>query len=423
MRKMTIYRSSSVLLAAAALAVAAGAAEAQDTLQTGQGQAPKVHVVSQGETLWSIAQQYFGDPFLWPEIYRINTLVVEDPHWIFPGEELQLAPADVTAVAQMPEPAPSTPPGQATPPPPAVAITEQAGQRPPAAQPEGQPVQMVTPGQEQQQVEAPISLNAPPPPPPTEDAPTVFMVQQATRGGLGGIRGRVFSYRAIRRGEFYASGFLTEGETLPWGKVLGASGTPTLANLRASSSAHVFADIDVQPPAGAEYRSGDTLLVARLGRQISGRWGRVVVPTAVAVVRRVGEDKVEAQIVEQFGRVADSQVAIPLEPFRDPGGVVPVPLEGGMEGVIVAPRDRNPVPGQQDILFINLGHEDGVALGDVFEVVRPALAQQGETAWEQVAVMHIVHVRSHSASGLLVGINDLGVEAGAKVRLIRKMPS
>jgi len=394
MRKTTTFLSSLVALGTAGLIGPAATIQAQETPPpAGTLQTPTVHVVVRGETLWDLATRYLGDPYLWPQIYRMNTLVVEDPHWIFPGEELRLEPlAEVEGDPGLIEVEPEV-------------IDQEEVRR-------GEP-----------EVEAPPPVA--PRPPPTETAPTVFLRNRDAGRGLATRRtSDVYRYRSLRPGDFYAAGFLTEDEQLPWADVLGNVGTPTLGNLTASSSARIFNEIEVHAPASAVYQVGDSLLVASLTREVRD-WGWVVMPTGLAMVTSVAGSNVRAEVVTQFGRISDGQFALPVEHYNDPGNIVPVPVENGMMGEVIAARDITPIPNHRDVVFINLGASDGVSLGDIYEVLQPiGDAETPVTAeMEQVSLLQIVHVREHSASGLLVNIVDLGTGPGAEVRLVRKMPS
>jgi hypothetical protein len=52
----------------------------------------KVHIVRRGDTLWDLSSYYLHNPFLWPSIYQANETVIEDPHWIYPGEIFLIPP-------------------------------------------------------------------------------------------------------------------------------------------------------------------------------------------------------------------------------------------------------------------------------------------------------------------------------------------
>lgn len=74
--------------------------QAQDPGADGQpaGPVPELHPVKKGDTLWSICQQYFNDPWRWPKLWAENPQIT-NPHWIFPGDTIRLRAADAPATA------------------------------------------------------------------------------------------------------------------------------------------------------------------------------------------------------------------------------------------------------------------------------------------------------------------------------------
>jgi LysM repeat protein len=384
---MTICRSEGrALLIAAAALLATPVVRAQEPVQGGVGAVPPSHTVVEGETLWEIAQLYYGDPLLWPEIYRLNTAVVEDPHWIYPGEVLTLSPT----LAQAPvgeEPA----------------DTVQAVEGDTTLVPEPPPLGDTTETQEtifdrrpnaRQQVERSLSI---------------YLEQP---------------YRPVRRGEFYSAGFLTEEEKMPWARVIRGTDRPAITTLEATGQAQLFGEVALEPASDASYHVGDSLLLARLDRTLVN-WGDVVVPTGIVRITEVQEHQILGQLIAQFGspRPGFPFVALPLEPFRDAGQVRPVPVEQGLEGRVIGLRDEQTLVGLQEFVFVDRGRRDGVVPGDVFEVYRPAGTEPGDPSAGPTQTLLIVHTRERSATGMVIGVTRADLKAGTPIRLTRKMPS
>ena len=57
----------------------------------------RTHEIKSGDTLWQLAQQYYSNPYLWPQLWESNTWIT-DAHWIYPGDVL-LVGGEGTATA------------------------------------------------------------------------------------------------------------------------------------------------------------------------------------------------------------------------------------------------------------------------------------------------------------------------------------
>jgi len=417
MRRTTICRSSrAVFLVLATVPLTWSVLPAQDTTQAAPAatsQLPATHTVSAGETLWSIAQLYFSDPLLWPEIYRLNTNVVEDPHWIYPGEVLVLGPV-VGAVAQGGDTVVAVPQDTSA----AAADTVRA-------QP-GDTIAAQVPVDTMPADTTQVFVEPPPPEPVGESFETMFDRRRTPQQRVQDVL-RSYThqpYRPLRSGEFYAAGFLTENERLPWGTVIGVTTPPAIYRLSDRTTALPYDEISIKPPSRASYHVGDSLLIARIDRAIQfGDWGEVVVPLGIARVTSVEEEQVLARVVAQFGSIRDGHLSLPLEPFKNPGEVRPTPVEQGLAGHLLASRDSRAIAGPQQFFFIDKGRSEGVVPGDVFEVYRPASGDLGSPSEEIRAVLMIVHTREHSSTGLILQIMHPGLDSRLPVRLIKKMPS
>ena len=47
----------------------------------------KTYTIKSGDTLWALAQQFYNNAYLWPQLWEANTWIT-DAHWIYPGDTL-----------------------------------------------------------------------------------------------------------------------------------------------------------------------------------------------------------------------------------------------------------------------------------------------------------------------------------------------
>lgn len=360
---------------------------------------PTTYTVKRGDTLWDLAKRFLNDAYLWPRIYRLNTALIRDPHWIYPGEVLTLpgAQAEAPTIAQAPAPAKDT-----------SAVTDTTAAQPPVAAPA-----------------------APAPEPPTElTGPTVFT--QHRRSLASRIRASqtpmVEPPPVVRLGEFLAAPYVEgRGRRRGEGKILGSAEIEGISSAAEPNRYQPFSKIFIMPPTGASSEIGDQYVVVTTGPNLDGL-GRVVIPTGIVRVTRAPRPGVAAvaEVVRMFNEVRPGQQLLPYDSSVTQLTGAPQPVSGGRMAKVQWVYDQPVLPAIQSYLVVNLSSRDGVKIGDRFELYRPGHRADvtGEPARPEIPIAHasVVRVTPFATTVVLTGEEQPKIEAGTNVRVSAQMP-
>jgi hypothetical protein len=339
----------------------------------------RTHVVKTGDTLWDLAGAYLSDPFLWPEIYRINTDVVEDPHWIYPGEVLQIpGPGELTVAADQPLP--------------------------------------VEQGVEDQR---PVG-------------PTIFARRQT--GPSYGERKLTANRRvatpddaeraAVREGEFIAAPWMDrDGGPEQHGRIVATAELPGIGQasdpirLSPHDRAYVRLPRDVGATVGERYLSYE------LGPAMPQ--GQIIVPTGILIVEKPGTDEATLVRIERmFGEIKIGNRFIPLERIQLPTDARPAPVDLGVRSRVIWVASKAVLPSVQHYLMIDASRKDGVSLGDQFTLMRGRVELDGRVRLPEqpIALAQVVRVTERGATVMIVDQVQPKVREGMEARLTAKMP-
>jgi hypothetical protein len=326
----------------------------------------RTHVVRKGDTLWDLARTHLNDPFLWPEILRLNSEVVSAPTRLYPAVRLRI-PNPEAGIA------------------PRIAATQ------------------TDVGSSGRFGNREWGWSA--------DAAAEHSVTVATPARIPGVAA----------GEFYRAGFLAhERDLTPLGRIAERH-APGLIEVDRPGRIQLNERVLLALVAAGSVRAGDSLHLVRRGRGVRSL-GRVFHPTGIARVTAVEGNVATAVIDRVYGMITQGDLVLPLPAFDAPGEAAPV-ADAGPEGRLLAFEEAAALHMTQDVAFIDLGYASGIRAGDEFAVYRARQARRwGVVPEVEIARLRVVRVDERTAAARVVALQHPALEAGLVVRRVARMP-
>jgi bifunctional DNA-binding transcriptional regulator/antitoxin component of YhaV-PrlF toxin-antitoxin module len=325
-----------------------------------------VREVRRGDTLWDLARECLGDPYRWPEIYRLNTGIVADPDLIYPRESLTL-PACGAGVATG------------------------AGARTSTG---------------------PVAARVP--------SRSIFYREEGQQASVSTLSDELIASAPLTTtGEFYHAGILVHERDL---KVMG-----TVEGVRSPTVLPVRSAPQIQPNdriylrIAFQVKPGDRLHFLRRGREVRP-YGSIYVSTGIGTVEEVKDGTAVVEVDQLFNALRPGDIAVTLAEFRAPMGET-LSEVWGPSGRILAFETPSPVRQLHDLAFVDLGRQFGVKEGDELEVYLPEAREKwGVRPEVRVARLRVVRATERTSTAQVIGMDQPALEAGLPVRLVARAP-
>lgn len=326
-----------------------------------------IHVVKRGDTLWDLAKAYLKDPFKWPQVFRRNTDVVENPHWIYPGEPIRIPSSEV---------------------------------RP--------------------EVLARIATK---PAPSSEQ--TVFATQPLGLGpdrlNAGGVLGRM-DVPGVPTGEIEAAPFAMKvGGPGNHGRLAAAYDRPGIKAAAGERRFQLQDRLFIEIPKGFSGGVGELLLAYRLGPELDDI-GQLVIPTGIVRVESAASGELAlGRVLRQFGEITLGQSVIPLESIPPSVGNPVAITPGPAERVVYVAGD--PVlPSLQNYVILTSKSVNGVKVGDQFTLIDDSVDPKYPAPAVAGAIVEVVRVTPYAVTAIVVDHEQPRIYAGMLARITAKGP-